>query len=421
MGTRSLSHSLSCEEEEELVRSNKKVKDARYGSFNEAKYPGFRDGSPSPKASFKDKLVGVIPGAYTQAFNFLAGANEDSDSDDEILELREGIAVVKLSKEEKQRIRAPWAKTLIVKVFRRTVGFTFLQSRLLSLWKPMGRIDIVDLGKEFYLVRFYLEDDHDSVLYKGPWFIGENFLSICPWEPNFKPSTAIVSSIAVWIRLNELPIEYYEANTLKRIGATIGSVLRVDSHTAVKAKGRYARLCVQVDINKPFITLILIGDFEQFVNYEGIQRLCFACGRIGHRKESCPFLIRPSSPLVRGSPDRPTDPGDVSCKKHEVGMAAGDNVSTTDEQDTVYGPWLVVTRRRHDNRPTKKVRPIKDTVHGPMDRGSGETSTNASPPKSFIENKSDGMRISKRKTSLGQDVMGLDRSGVMVLKPVGAY
>lgn len=115
--SRTLSHSLSREEEEELVRSNKKVKDARYGSFNEAKSPGFGDGSPSPKASFKDKLVGVIPGAYTQAFNFLAGADEDLDSDNEILELREGIAVVKLSKEEKQRIRALWAKTLIVKVF----------------------------------------------------------------------------------------------------------------------------------------------------------------------------------------------------------------------------------------------------------------------------------------------------------------
>ncbi|KAF3959910.1 hypothetical protein CMV_015323 [Castanea mollissima] len=105
--------------------------------------------------------------------------------------------------------------------------------------------------------------------------------------------------------------------------------------------------------------------------------------------------------------------------QHEVGRAAGDKVSTTDEQDTTYGPWLVVTRRRHDNRPTKKVGPTKDTVRDPMDRGSGETNTNASPPKSFIENKLDGMCISKRKMSLGQDVMGLDRNGVTVLMPIG--
>lgn len=132
------------------------------------------------KFPFKDKLIGIIPGAYTQAFNFSVGMEEDSDSNDEIQELREGLAAVKLSKIEKQRIRALWGKALIVKVFGKTVGFTFLQARLLALWKPVGRIDIVDLGKEFFLIRFYSEEDHDTVLDKRPWFIGENFLSIRP-------------------------------------------------------------------------------------------------------------------------------------------------------------------------------------------------------------------------------------------------
>lgn len=35
----------------------------------------------------------------------------------------QGFAVVILSKETKQRIRAPWVKALIVKVLGRTVGF----------------------------------------------------------------------------------------------------------------------------------------------------------------------------------------------------------------------------------------------------------------------------------------------------------
>lgn len=74
----------------------------------------------------------------------------------------------------------------------------------------MGRLDVIDLGKKFFLTRFCCKEDQDKVLRNGPWFIGEHFLSIRPWEPNFKPSTTNVSSIAVWIRLNELSIEYYE-------------------------------------------------------------------------------------------------------------------------------------------------------------------------------------------------------------------
>ena len=69
------------------------------------------------------------------------------------------------------------------------------------------------------------------VLRKGPWFIGEHFLSIRPWEPNFKPLTMHVSSIAMWIRLNKLPIEYYEVEVLKQLGNSIGKVLQIDTHT----------------------------------------------------------------------------------------------------------------------------------------------------------------------------------------------
>ena len=67
---------------------------------------------------------------------------------------------------------------------------------------------------------------------KGPWFIVGHFLSIRPWEPDFRPAMANISSMAVWIRLNELPIKYYNAEALHQIGKSIGNVLRVDTHTA---------------------------------------------------------------------------------------------------------------------------------------------------------------------------------------------
>ena len=139
--------------------------------------------------------------AYTQAFNF-----GDLMEDDEVEALREGLVVVKFSRELKQKIRNSWAKALIVKVNGRSIGFNFLQTRLLASWKLAGRLDCVDLGYGFFLTRLTLKEDFENVLQKGPWFIGEHFLSIRPWEPDFKPEVANVSSIAVWIRLNGLSI-----------------------------------------------------------------------------------------------------------------------------------------------------------------------------------------------------------------------
>ena len=134
----------------------------------------------------------------------------------------------------------------------------------------------------FFLTRFSLREYYDSILKKRPWFIGEHFLSIRPWEPDFRPATTNVSFVAIWIRLNELPIEYYNEEALVQIGKTVGTVLQIDTHTASETRGRFTRPCVQIDVTKPLVTGILIGKVEQLVLYERIHRLCFDCGRVGH-------------------------------------------------------------------------------------------------------------------------------------------
>ena len=74
---------LSTEEIEELSHSNKKVKNVVHS--------GYQDGQDLPPSSmrhgngawnqigsFKDRLIGEVPGAYTQAFSF--GDHMDDDS-----------------------------------------------------------------------------------------------------------------------------------------------------------------------------------------------------------------------------------------------------------------------------------------------------------------------------------------------------
>ena len=180
-----------------------------------------------------------------------------------------------------------------MKMYDRSMGLSFLHNRLLSMWKPAGRLDCVNLGHGFYLTRFYLRGDYEVTLKRGPWFIGEHFLSIRPWKPNFQPTSENVTSMAVQIRFNELPIKYYNSEALLQIGKSIGNVLRVDTHTTNEARGRFARLYVQINVDKPLVTAVLIGKFKQPVCYEGIQKLCFSCGRMGHRRESCPYMVRP--------------------------------------------------------------------------------------------------------------------------------
>ena len=417
------SRALSREEQEELLRSKKKVKDVSHAGFQEgldsaASSPRNDGGFWSKPASFKDKLVSQIPGAFTQAFNFGNLMEDDIDSDEEVEGLREGLVAVKFSKELKQRIRSPWYKALIVKVYGWSVGLNFLQNRLLTLWRPAGRLDCVDLTHGFFLTRFSLREDYEATLKRGPWFIREHFLSIRPWEPDFLPATANVSSVAVWIRLNDLPIEYYHAEALLQIGKAIGNVLRVDTHTASESRGRFARLCVQVDVEKPLVTAILIGKREQPVCYERIHKLCFGCGRIGHRKEQCPFVIRQPSPSSKEANQSDGVTEAQTCNAHDTESAKqsvgpGITVHGSAQKgvpESTYDPWVVVMRKKQGVKQQRHEGTTLSMEHGQTRAGKELRSFM---PQGSVDTCNGPSRDVKRKLPVQRVIDGLQVANVV--------
>ena len=148
--------------------------------------------------------------------------------------------------------------------------------------------------------------------------------------------------MTVWVRFLELPIEFYDASVLKEIGSVTGPILRIDSYTTSKTRGGYARLCVQIDLDKPLINSIWVGRLIQKVLYEGISSLYFCCGKLGHKQESCGLKVRKPSGV---------DEAQVSLKTNEI--------SEEVQPEPNYGPWMVVIRKRGTVRMGKASGPSK--------------------------------------------------------------
>ncbi|KAH0633315.1 hypothetical protein KY284_036101 [Solanum tuberosum] len=65
---------------------------------------------------------------------------------------------------------------------------------------------------------------------------------------------------AIWIRLPQLPIEFYGREILEKIRKKLGGLLKIDSCTSATLHGRYARICIQVSIGKPLQDDVQIGN-----------------------------------------------------------------------------------------------------------------------------------------------------------------
>ena len=176
-------------------------------------------------------------------------------------------------------------------------------------------------------MRFDIPQDYQHALMDGPWFVGDHYLHVQAWEEDFHPHVAKISTTAIWIHLEQLPIEYYHPEFLKHVGNKLGKLLKIDVVTSAVMRGRFARLCVQVNTTYPLPKRVKIGAFWQDIVYENLPMLCYRCSRIGHRENHC------------------TEPSQVLQDMDKPGVIIRDE-SRLQEPVQNHTPWKTVQTRR---------------------------------------------------------------------------
>lgn len=130
-------------------------------------------------------------------------------------------------------------------------------------------MEIIDIENDYFLICFSQMVDYNRVFMEGPWIISGHYLVIQKWRPEFFPFEDKMKRVAVWIRIPMLPVEYYDRHLLWRIGKKLGRVLKVDENTLKgwakdgsrgptrPERGKFARICIEVDLRK-----VLVAQFK---------------------------------------------------------------------------------------------------------------------------------------------------------------
>lgn len=231
----------------------------------------------------------------------------------------------------------PWRHALIIKLVGRIFNFKILEPIIKQLWQLEKGCELVDMQKGHLVARFYSKVDYMKVLEGGPWMVLGHYLTISKWRPNFVPSDTDVSTTLVWVRFSNIPIEVFNERALMRLANSVGRAVKVDTTSSGVVRGQYGRVCVEINLNKPLKPTCFALGRKNTVEYEGLYRICFHCGKFGHRSEGCPTLtgasVETTTPVETSSHTAP--------KEKETPTSA-------------FGPWMLSAHVRSWQQLTEK-------------------------------------------------------------------
>lgn len=243
---------------------------------------------PDAPGSWVKKVVGCNEGGMPVPEEIVDESFVESNLKLEFPNGEDGEPVITIGEEVLTAMNGLRKRCMIVKVLGRNVPLLSLTRRLKELWKPAGSMFVMDLPKNFFMVRFGVEEEYMNALSGGPWRAFGSYLMVQAWTPEFDSLRDEIVTTPVWVRLAHIPVNFYHKTILMGIAKGLGKPIKVDCTTLKVERARFARICVEVNLNKPLKGTVMINGERYCVSYEGISTICSSCGMYGHLAYSCP-------------------------------------------------------------------------------------------------------------------------------------
>jgi hypothetical protein len=159
-------------------------------------------------------------------------------------------------------------------------------------WKPiLGYIPKIHLLQQGWLAFIFRNPEDSTLILDNFWPIDGGSLMLKRWRLGFNPTTEFFSLRHVWVLLPGLPLQLWNQQTLKLIGASLGRFLSVDQNSLDAPDRRMARIYVELDIQAGLPDILEIDWRNQLISqrldYMGIPFRCSLCRRTGHLRRDC--------------------------------------------------------------------------------------------------------------------------------------
>lgn len=97
---------------------------------------------------------------------------------------------------------------------------------------------------------------------------------------------------------------YYDDSFLLARASGIGKPVKVDLNILKVAQGRFARVCVEINLTQPVVGRVGVEGKWYNVEYERLHVICAQCGYYGHLLKDCLVKKAPVVAVEEGAKDQ---------------------------------------------------------------------------------------------------------------------
>lgn len=187
---------------------------------------------------------------------------------------------------------AKWRPSLVGQFIDKPLPFFLVKKSLELLWNHYGKFEIFSLENGLFIFRFENESICEAILEAKLWHIANKPLILRKWMPGMQLMKISLSSVPIWIKLRNLPMECWTSLCLSYVASGVGKPLYADSVTEEQKRLGFARVLVEVNVHSllPKEVSIMLEDGDKIdieIEYPWLPPKCTVCNSFGHPTYAC--------------------------------------------------------------------------------------------------------------------------------------
>ncbi|GAV92308.1 DUF4283 domain-containing protein [Cephalotus follicularis] len=158
----------------------------------------------------------------------------------------DGESMAELPEEVLEEGAKEWEHALVGFFVGKKIPFRSLQSVLNKKWSVAGKFSIHTTDNGISVFKCETVEVRNWILDNGPWDVWGVHLALRLWERDLPPISSGFTKIPVWVKLMNIPMEYWTVRGLSHLASVLGTPLHMDPATASKQMISFTRICVEM-------------------------------------------------------------------------------------------------------------------------------------------------------------------------------